>query len=58
MRIVIEEEKCTGCAFCLFECPIPDKGVKIVKGKAKVKDNCEGCGKCVAVCTAKAIHLE
>ncbi|MFB0561977.1 MAG: 4Fe-4S binding protein [Candidatus Lokiarchaeia archaeon] len=58
MRIVIEEDKCTGCAFCLFECPLPEKGVEIVEGKAKVKDNCDQCGKCITVCTAGAILTE
>jgi NAD-dependent dihydropyrimidine dehydrogenase PreA subunit len=58
MKIIIDEDKCTGCAFCLFECPLPEKGVKIVKAKARVKDECQGCGKCVSVCTAGAIRLE
>ncbi|MGQ9721522.1 MAG: indolepyruvate ferredoxin oxidoreductase subunit alpha [Candidatus Jordarchaeum sp.] len=58
MRIVIDEDKCTGCAFCLFECPLPEKGVKLVEGKAKIREDCDGCGKCVAVCTAGAIFIE
>ena len=58
MRIIIDPDKCTGCAFCLFECPLPEKGVEMVKDKARVKDNCTGCGRCVAVCTAGAIRLE
>lgn len=58
MRIAIDEDKCTGCAFCVFECPLPEKGVEIVDDKARVKDDCNGCGKCIAVCTAGAILIE
>jgi NAD-dependent dihydropyrimidine dehydrogenase PreA subunit len=58
MRIAIDEDKCTGCAFCVFECPLPEKGVEIVEEKARVKDDCNGCGKCIAVCTAGAILIE
>ncbi len=58
MRIAIDEDKCTGCAFCVFECPLPEKGVEIVEDKARVKDDCNGWGKCIAVCTAGAILIE
>ncbi|MGC9517982.1 MAG: 4Fe-4S dicluster domain-containing protein [Methanomicrobiales archaeon] len=52
MKIVIDNEKCTGCGICQQECP---KGPKIwtidKKQKAKV-DNLEYCHLCI-ICASK-----
>ncbi len=50
-------EMCTGCGFCMRDCPV--EAVKIIKRKAVIDRNlCTNCGVCLRVCGEKAIAAE
>ena len=53
----INLEKCTGCGFCMRDCPV--EVIKIVKKKAVVAaDQCTHCGVCARVCPEGAVGLD
>ncbi len=58
-NVLIDQEKCIGCAECVKVCP--EKALKITKNdkgekKAKIQvDACIGCFECITVCQNKAI---
>jgi len=56
--IVIDNDKCIGCALCVKACQ--NKAIEIVAGKAKLikEDYCDGLGNCLPVCPANAIRFE
>lgn len=56
-RPVIDEKKCTQCAFCAAYCP--DNAIKFRNGKKTPVDldYCKGCGVCAATCPVKAIKM-
>lgn len=63
--ITIDETKCSGCAWCVDECPARiyhlEKGVNGNKRTvmAEFSDSCNRCGHCVALCPEDAIiHRE
>ena len=56
MRIIIDDELCTGCAKCLDICPYG--GIEIVENKAVINEKCNLCGACVEACPVEAIILE
>ncbi|MDD1717625.1 MAG: 4Fe-4S binding protein [Methanoregulaceae archaeon] len=70
-RIIIEEEKCTGCARCARVCAsqcitmVPDQREIEVKGKTIMRKKrpevkvyrCIRCGLCEEYCQSGAIHL-
>lgn len=55
-KAVIEEDKCIACGLCDENCRFD----AIIKGAKYAVDPfaCEGCGVCMAVCPAHAVHLE
>ncbi len=55
--IVIDEEKCNGCAQCVDACA--EGALQIIDGKAKlVRDSfCDGLGACIGDCPEDALHI-
>ena len=53
--IAINQEKCTGCEFCIDECPA--KIIELQNNKAQFIDTefCIDCGHCAAICPVQAI---
>jgi NAD-dependent dihydropyrimidine dehydrogenase PreA subunit len=57
MAIVIDSEKCTGCAACVDACPL--ELIELSGDVAVINDpdSCIDCGACVDECPAEAIAL-
>lgn len=57
MKIITDEEKCTGCKICTRVCP--QKILEVVDKKMKVKDEarCMGCFGCEDECKEGAVRL-
>jgi electron transfer flavoprotein alpha subunit len=53
MAILIDKNKCVGCAACLGACPFG--ALEMASGIAAVTDKCTGCGACVEACPVEAI---
>jgi len=53
MAVIIDTEKCTGCAACVDVCPI--SAITIENGKAVVSGECIDCGACISQCKVEAI---
>ena len=49
----IDLDKCTGCGFCVRDCPL--EAVRLVKKKAVIRDHCTQCGACLKVCEYDAV---
>jgi NAD-dependent dihydropyrimidine dehydrogenase PreA subunit len=60
VKIVIDEEKCTGDEFCIDGCPIPCYQINGSTGKAMLirEAECLGCKNCEEVCPTGAISVE
>ncbi len=55
LRIVKDDDKCTGCGLCTKACPY---GIDIASAKGAVDHvDCTLCGECVASCNLKAIRV-
>jgi ferredoxin len=56
--ITIDEEKCTGCALCIPNCP--EGAIQIINGKARLVSDlmCDGLGACLGHCPEGAISVE
>ncbi len=56
--IKIDEEKCTGCALCIPNCP--EGAIQIIDGKARLVSDlmCDGLGACLGHCPEGAITVE
>ena len=56
--IRIDEEKCTGCAECIPNCP--EGAIQIIDGKARLVSDlfCDGLGACIGTCPVGAISIE
>jgi ferredoxin len=56
--IQIDEEKCTGCAKCVPNCP--EGAIQIIDGKARLVSDlfCDGLGACLGHCPEGAITIE
>ncbi|WP_457551678.1 DUF362 domain-containing protein [Desulfobacula sp.] len=53
----VNVEKCTGCGFCMRDCPV--EAVKISKKKAIInKEVCTHCGVCSKVCPEQAVESD
>ena len=53
----INLEKCTGCGFCMRDCPV--EAISILKKKAVVaEDQCTHCGVCSRVCPEGAVATD
>ncbi|MDP2931516.1 MAG: ferredoxin family protein [Chloroflexota bacterium] len=59
LSIVIDEEKCSGCALCVEGCFVPCLALDESKKKAVVvdRDGCLVCRTCEDVCRSKAIKI-
>jgi nitroreductase/NAD-dependent dihydropyrimidine dehydrogenase PreA subunit len=54
--VIINTEKCTGCAQCVNDC-FP-RNITIENGKAQpISETCMQCGHCVAICPANAVVI-
>ncbi len=57
MRPEINPSRCTACGLCIKWCP--QDTISMVDGKAYIhKDNCIGCGECLAVCRYGAVLFD
>ncbi len=55
-KIIINEEKCTGCSLCAFDCP--NGCLTVENGKARfARPACIECGHCFAVCPQGAVTM-
>ena len=56
--IEINQEKCTGCGFCIPNCP--EGALQIIDGKARLISDlfCDGLGACIGQCPEGAITVE
>jgi len=56
--ISIDEEKCTGCAECIPNCP--EGALQVIDGKARLVSDlfCDGLGACVGHCPTGAMTVE
>jgi NAD-dependent dihydropyrimidine dehydrogenase PreA subunit len=52
----VDVEKCTGCGFCVRDCPL--EAVRLVKKKAVIRDHCIQCGACLKVCEYDALSRD
>ncbi|MBP2654086.1 MAG: 4Fe-4S ferredoxin iron-sulfur binding domain protein [Firmicutes bacterium] len=56
-KLVVEHERCIGCAKCGTVCP--EKAIAISAKKASIAlDKCIGCGECLTVCPVKAVGMD
>ena len=57
MKIVIDEQKCTGSGECIKACP--EKAISLVEGKAVIDNSkCDADGICIPACVNSAISLQ
>jgi ferredoxin len=56
--IKVDEEKCTGCAECIPNCP--EGALQVIDGKARLISDlfCDGLGACVGHCPVDAMTVE
>jgi NAD-dependent dihydropyrimidine dehydrogenase PreA subunit len=56
--IKIDETKCSGCGFCVSDCP--EGALRVIDGKARLIGEllCDGLGACLSKCPEGAIVLE
>jgi NAD-dependent dihydropyrimidine dehydrogenase PreA subunit len=54
-KIVIDKNKCIGCAKCVKDCVA--SALFIENGKAKLREGCIECGHCYAVCPTGAVDM-
>jgi NAD-dependent dihydropyrimidine dehydrogenase PreA subunit len=56
--ITVDEEKCTGCAECIPNCP--EGALQVIDGKARLVSDlfCDGLGACVGHCPTGAMTVE
>jgi len=58
-KVVIDEERCTGCGFCVKACP--SNALEVLDKKARMaKDQplCFSCGNCTTICPEGAVELK
>jgi ferredoxin len=53
---VTVNERCTGCGSCTLDVCFVD-AIHLKDGRAVISSACRGCGRCVDVCTQKAIEI-
>ena len=65
-RIIIEEDKCKGCALCVYQCPVHilelDTSTTNKKGYTPLRvtdpDKCIACTFCAMICPDSVITVE
>lgn len=57
-RILIDDDKCIGCKFCIMACDFGAITLLPSKGIVAICDLCEGNPLCVKYCPAEALKLE
>jgi len=59
--IMVDEDKCSGCAFCIRACPFGSVALSILSGKVGICDLCESTEweepQCVEFCPREALAL-
>lgn len=50
----VNDEACRGCKACTKVCA--QDAISITDGKARISDNCVGCGRCIGACPFDAIY--
>lgn len=56
-KIMVNQDKCVGCAKCSIVCP--EKAITVNKKKASIiLEKCIGCGECLTVCPVKATGMD
>jgi tetrahydromethanopterin S-methyltransferase subunit A len=62
MKILLTEDRCSGCGICLDICPQKVYEIKAVSGRKfaipKGEAQCSGCGACVTQCPQGAIAID
>jgi len=60
--IKVDEDKCTGCAYCIRACPFGAIALSTISGKVLICDLCESTEyeepQCLELCPREAISLE
>ena len=60
--IKVNEDKCTGCAYCIRACPFGAVALSTINGKVMICDLCESTEyeepQCIELCPREAISLE
>lgn len=54
--MIVDQEKCTGCGFCVRDCPLG--AVRLKDKKAHILEHCSECGACLKVCEQGALTRE
>ncbi|MDR2480018.1 MAG: 4Fe-4S dicluster domain-containing protein [Treponema sp.] len=55
-HVIIDKEKCVGCALCRKDCP--HHALELRDGKAALlSDTCLMCGHCIAICPQAAVTI-
>jgi len=55
--IQFNQDKCTGCGFCVKACPASTITLQDKKAKLADLNECMACGDCVAICPEEVITL-
>lgn len=60
IRVLVDEDRCTGCEFCYEACPVEVYDIDDKRRKAIVvnEKECIVCRNCEEVCPVKAITIE
>lgn len=57
VKIVVDNDKCTGCETCVNTCPVGVYEVKESKSSASKAEECLVCRACEAQCPTGAIQV-
>jgi len=57
-RVIVDNQKCSGCEECLETCTVNVFEMKEGKSKPIHEEECIGCRNCVDVCKEKAITVD
>lgn len=56
-KVIVDNNRCTGCAQCYAVCPNKVFIIKNMKAIPEYQDRCVGCRACVIKCPSAAITL-
>jgi len=57
-KVIVDEEKCTGCESCVGTCPASVFDMQDGKSKVVKEEDCIACHACEGVCEPGAIKVE